>query len=260
MSTVAYVKRYPDPAARNRAHANYQWLAELGSPARLPGLVPASERDRLAFEHAEGRHATPADLPMLAGHLGDVHGTAHVRELHRARLGQPHLTRSGHVLPSFPDRRLQAVARELQAGTVPGARLPLARARRLITAADGPAAFYKDANPRNFLITPAGDAVTIDFDDLTLAPLGYDLAKLIVTLAMTHGPIPAPDIAAALSAYNAATAERNQALPSVTWDELMDWAEIHHILTSRHAADGRYPHRWDQTRPAATRRTANRPG
>ena len=29
----------------------------------------------------------------------------------------------------------------------------------------------------------------------------------------------------------------------------MDWAEIHHILTSRYAADGRYPCRWDQARP-----------
>jgi hypothetical protein len=80
--------------------------------------------------------------------------------------------------------------------------------------------------------------------------LGYDLAKLIVTLAMAHGPIPAPDIATALSAYNAATARHYEALPSVTWDELMNWAEIHHILTSRYAADGRYPHRWDQVRPA----------
>jgi Ser/Thr protein kinase RdoA (MazF antagonist) len=249
VSTFAYVKRYPDPAARNRAHANYQWLAALGGPVRLPSLVPASEQNRLALERVEGRHATLANLPMLAGHLGDVHGAAYVGELHRARLGQPHLTQAGHVLPSFPDGRLQAVARELRAGTVPGARLPVACTQRLIAEADGPAAFYKDANPRNFLITPAGDPVTIDFDDLTLAPFGYDLAKLIVTLSMTHGPIPASDIATALSAYNAATAGHRETLPGVTWDELMIWAEIHHILTSRYAADGRYPYRWDQARP-----------
>jgi Phosphotransferase enzyme family len=248
VSTFAYVKRYQDLAARNRAHANYQWLAALGGPARLPGLVPTSERDRLAFKRVGGRHATPADLPMLAGHVGDVHGAAYMGELHRARLGQPHLTQAGHVLAGFPDGRLQAVARELRAGTVPGTRLPLACAQRLIAETDGPAAFYKDANPRNFLITPAGDPVTIDFDDLTLAPFGYDLAKLIVTLAMTYGPMPAPDIATALSAYNAATATHSGALPSVTWDDLMNWAEIHHILTSRYAADGRYPYRWDQAR------------
>jgi uncharacterized protein YodC (DUF2158 family) len=29
----------------------------------------------------------------------------------------------------------------------------------------------------------------------------------------------------------------------------MNWAEIHHILTSRYAADGRYPCRWHEVRP-----------
>ena len=39
----------------------------------------------------------------------------------------------------------------------------------------------------------------------------------------------------------------------------MDWAEIHHILTSRYAADGRYPYRWNEVRPARRRdgRTAH---
>jgi Phosphotransferase enzyme family len=249
VSLPPHVKRYADSAARNRAHANYRWLAALGGPVRLPALVPFDDENRLAFEHVEGRHATPADLPMLAGHLGDVHGVAYAKDLRRARLGQRHRTQNGHVLPSFPDGRLRAVARELRASTVPGARLPVAWARRLIAEADGPAAFYKDANPRNFLITPAGNPVTIDFDDLTLAPFGYDLAKLVVTLAMTHGPIPANDIVAALSAYNTATARRWPGLPGIAWDELMNWAQIHDILTSRYAAGGRYSHRWDQVRP-----------
>jgi len=52
------------------------------------------------------------------------------------------------------------------------------------------------------LITPDGLPVTIDFDDLTLAPFGYDLAKLVVTLAMTYGELPGEQIAAALFAYN----------------------------------------------------------
>lgn len=250
MSAREYVKHYSDPAARECAQANYRWLAALGSPARLPGLLAASEADRLSFEHIEGRHALPEDLPMLAVHLGDVHGAAYAKELHSARLSQPHHGKYGHVLPSFPNGRLQAVMRELQAGTIPGARLSVAQARRTVSDAGGPAAFYKDANPRNFLITAARDPVMIDFDDLSLAPFGYDLAKLVVTLAMTYGPIPAPDIATALSAYNAATARHDTALPAVAWHELMTWAEIHHILTGRYAADGRYPFRWDQTRPA----------
>jgi len=127
--------------------------------------------------------------------------------------------------------------------------LTVRQAQRLIAEADGPAAFYKDANPRNFLITPDGTPVTIDFDHLTLAPLGYDLAKLIVTTAMTHGPLPATGIAQALDAYNTAVRQHTATVP-VTWDELMNWAEIHHILTTRYASDGRYPHLWNEVRPS----------
>ena len=117
--------------------------------------------------------------------------------------------------------------------------------------ADGPAAFYKDANPRNFLITPEGTPVTIDFDDLTLAPFGYDLAKLIVTLAMTHGPIPAASIASRADLVQHGCRPALPGTAGVTREELTNWAEIHHILTSRYATDGRYPFRWGQARPSA---------
>jgi Ser/Thr protein kinase RdoA (MazF antagonist) len=246
-----YVKRYPDPRARQRAVANYGWLADLEPEVRLPQLLPAPDGEHLMFEHVNGRHARPEDLLLLAACLGGMHGSAYARELHQARLPQGHCTRAEHMLPSFPDRRIDAIVRELRSGRVPDARLTVHEAQELILNADGPAAFYKDANPRNFLITPEGAPVTIDFDDLTLAPFGYDLAKLIVTLAMTHGPIPAASIGAALTSYNAAAARHCQALPSVTREELMNWAEIHHILTSRYATDGRYPFRWDQARPSA---------
>ena len=46
-------------------------------------------------------------------------------------------------------------------------------------------------------MTATGPAI-VDFDDLTLAPFGYDLAKLVVSTAMTHGPLPAEAITAAL--------------------------------------------------------------
>ena len=190
---------------------------------------------------------------MLAAHLGDVHGSAYVAELHQAGLNQPYRAAcAGRCCRPSRTGASIAVARELRAGHVPGNGLmSVARAQRLLAGADGPAAFYKDANPRNFLITPDGLPVTIDFDDLTLAPFGYDLAKLIVTLAMTYGALPGEQIAAALSAYNTAAARQCAALPGVTWAELMNWAEIHHILTSRYAADGRYPRRWHEVRPAS---------
>jgi aminoglycoside phosphotransferase (APT) family kinase protein len=244
-----YLKHYPDPRSRQRALANYSWLASLESAVLLPRLLPTSDAEHLMFEHVDGRHVRPENLTLLAVHLGDMHADAYARELHQARLPKRYRTRAGHTLPGFPDGRIDAVARELRAGQVPDARLTVHEAQELIMDAHGPAAFYKDANPRNFLITPEGSPVTIDFDDLTLAPFGYDLAKLIVTLAMTHGPVPAATIAAALTSYNKAASRHCRSLHGVTWEELMGWAEIHHILTSRYAADGRYPCRWDQARP-----------
>lgn len=243
------LKRYAAPEARHRARSNYAWLAGLEPLIVLPPLSPAPIGENLCFEHVEGRHALPEDLLVLADHLGTLHGAAYARELHRARLPEPYRTRAGHTLPGFPDGRVRAVARELGAGRVPGARLTVDEAQRLIANADGPAAFYKDVNPRNVIVTRAGTLVTVDFDDLTLAPFGYDLAKLVITLAMTYGPIPATDITTALRAYNAATARQHAGLHAVTWDDLMNWAEIHHILTSRYATGNRYPHRWDQIRP-----------
>jgi hypothetical protein len=244
-----FIKRYASAPARNRAEANYRWLTRLQGPAHLPELRYSGKRE-LCFQHVEGRHAVPADLTMLAAHLGDIHGSVHQAELRKAELPRPYRAAGGQVLPSFPAGRLAAVERELAAGHVPNPGLTISQACRLITTADGPAAFYKDANPRNFLITPDGTPVTIDFDDLTLAPFGYDLAKLIVALAMTHGPIHGTAITEALNAYNLAVADHCPTVPPVTREELMSWAEIHHILTARHAGDGRYPFSWDQARPS----------
>ena len=114
-----FVKHYPSSAARQAAEDNYRWLAGLGSRVRLPALTAASG-PVLCFERIEGRCARPEDLVMLAAHLGDVHGSAHVAELHQARLNQPYRAARGHMLPSFPHRRVDAVARELRAGNVPG--------------------------------------------------------------------------------------------------------------------------------------------
>lgn len=249
MSGGPYLKYYPDQYKRQRALANYTWLAGLGPAVRLPRLLPAPDSEHLAFEHVNGRHGRPGDLPLLAASLGGMHGAAYAKELHQARLPERYRTRDGHTLPSFQEGRIDAIVRELRSGRVPDARLGVREARELIMNADGPAAFYKDANPRNFLITPDGGVVTIDFDDLTLAPPGYDLAKLIVTLAMTHGPVPASSISSALTSYNKAASAHFQPLPGPTAGKLANWAEVHYILTSRYAADGRYPYHWSQSRP-----------
>ena len=95
-----YLKRYPDPRTRQRAVANYSWLAGLEPIARLPRLRPAPDEEHLMFEHVNGRHARPEDLPLLAASLGDMHGDAHARELHQARLPQRYPTRAGTRCPA----------------------------------------------------------------------------------------------------------------------------------------------------------------
>jgi hypothetical protein len=242
-----YLKHYRDDASRHRAEQNYRWLASLPGPLRLPRLCD-HRGPVLAFEDMRGRQAEPGDLVILADHLGAVHAAAHTAELRHARLGVSFHTALGYEIPGFLGRRLEAVARELEAGRVPGPAFSTGQARALLrSACGGPAAFYKDANRRNFLITPAGP-VTVDFDDLTLAPFGYDLAKLVVSLSMTCGALGSARITAALGAYNAATRRPPGVMP-VTWEQLMAWAEIHHVLTARYLGRAGYRHGWHEVRP-----------
>jgi Ser/Thr protein kinase RdoA (MazF antagonist) len=108
-------------------------------------------------------------------------------------------------------------------------------------------ALYKDANIRNFLLTDDGVAV-IDFDDLTLAPFGYDLAKLIVSTAMTHGRLDPHEVELALETYNTHTAQVD---PQTTCSmrRLRFYAEFHHQLTERYLGRNGYHHSWPEVRP-----------
>lgn len=246
-SPGVFVSRYRDIGTRQRAERNYCWLASLGAPLRLPRLLFARGLE-LGFERVTGRHAEPGDLTMLASHLSHVHAAAYATELHRARLAMGFRAAPGCQIPGFLDRRLSAVARELGSGTVPAPTFAAGQAvALLIGGCHGPAAFYKDANPRNFLITADG-VVTVDFAELSLAPFGYDLAKLITSLVMTYGALARPGIADALDAYNI-KCQAVAGLAPVTWDQLMAWVEIHHILTSRYLGRTGYRHSWHDLRP-----------
>lgn len=254
---TAFTKCFASPALCRRAGANHQWLAGLGSPLTVPGLV-RQHTTHTDYEHVEGRHAEPRDLEMLAAHLGLVHATAYTAELHDARPDQAFVTRCGHLIPDFITPRVHVIRSRLAAGTVPGALLGTEEALQLLhETAGAPAAFYKDTNPRNILITDCGPT-SIDFDDLTLAPFGYDLAKLIVTLAMTHGPITAQAITQALSAYNTSVTQRSPNLAGVTRAELSGWAELHHILTSPYLGCGSYRYSWHELRPTGAAESRDR--
>jgi len=241
-----FAKRHPDPASAACAVANHRWLAGLGGPLRLPGLLATSDCV-VHLEHAPGRHACPGDLLAVAGHLGDVHGWVHTQRLRRARLDTPHPVDGGHQLPDFLAGRLPALRRRLHEG-VPGTLLTPDSAERLLRdATAGPAAIYKDTNPRNLLIGRDG-LIHVDTDDLTLAPFGYDLAKLIVTLAMTHGPLPPGAVDQALAAYNAAAVRHRHGLGLVTPSALLSWAEVHHALTGSYLGRHGYRHSWPSVR------------
>lgn len=241
---TGYTKQYRTTHDRKRADDNYRWLTALPPPLRVPKVLGRGEL-AIEFELIDGHHAAPADLVPIAQHLGILHRHAYdVGGLHGARLDRPHAARDGVVLGGFTQPRAALLL--LHHPNTPEA-APLDQLLAAVNrVADGPCTFYKDTNPRNVLVTVDGP-VTIDFDDLTLAPFGYDLAKLIVTLAMTHGPL-APDlINDSLATYNHALAP---ALPPIPRMDLMIWAEVHYVLTARYLGRGAYSHGWHTVRPA----------
>lgn len=246
---TVYTKCFPSKDRCQRAAANYRWLAGLGPPLTLPRLIRQYET-RTDYQYIPGRHAEPRDLQLLATHLGAVHATAHNAELREARLDRDYVGPSGHLITDFVTSRARAVQTRLAAGAVPEPPDADTVLRLLANVADAPATFYKDVNPRNLLITSHRPTpTTVDFDDLTLAPFGYDLAKLIVTLAMTHGRIPPPEINRALVAYNVSITRWSPNLAPITWNDLLLWAELHHILTSPYIGRGHYRYGWHELRP-----------
>lgn len=241
-----FTKRYTTPQAAARAAAHHTWLRGACPGLAVPALL-ARRGTALDFEHIPGRHVLPGDLAAVAALLGRVHASAHRRRLGAARTNQPY--RCGTlVLEAFTDRRPRRITELLAAGLVPSPALTAAEvARWILGAAPTPAAFYKDANPRNFLITPGGGTAVVDFDTLTLAPLGYDLAKLVVALVMTHGPIPGALVREALERYNTPLA--GAGLPRCGVRPFAAWTEIHHILTAPYLGRNGYRYSWHTARP-----------
>ncbi|MDT3397626.1 phosphotransferase [Streptomyces sp. B1866] len=243
----SFIKSYATPAARGTAQRNHAWLTSYAAPMVLPRILSTGPTE-LEFEWAVGRHAEPRDLPLLADHLGAAHGAAWLRCLRGARLTAPHTDSQGVLIPGFTAPREAALHQRYRDGYLTARELPSALAR-LKEAAARPAAFYKDTNPRNVLITPSGRPVTLDPDDLTLAPFGYDLAKLVVTLAMTYGRLADDQVTRALAAYNRAAAAHHPALGDTTPAQFLAYAELHGVLTAPYLGRGGYRWSWSQVRP-----------
>jgi hypothetical protein len=228
MNTAVHVKHYTETIRRNAAHRNLRWLRGLGADVRLP-VEHTGTSARMVLEHLPGRHAAPADLITIADALGRLHGTAYVSELHSSRLVRDHHTTNGMTIPAFQTGREHVLQHY---GVDP----------------DRPVAFYKDTNLRNVVVSASGPAL-VDFDDLTLAPFGYDLAKLLVSLAMTHGRLEEAHIVAALTTYLGAVQHNGGPATACTVEELRRYAEIHHLLTIRYLYRNGYRHSWSDVRP-----------
>jgi hypothetical protein len=253
MLTALFTKNYETPAATAAAARHHGWLTAHAPPLCLPSLRIVGPTS-LAFDHIDGRHARQEDLPRLADTLGDAHGAAWANDLRRARLDTPHTFEDGGQFGDFLSCRRIALRRRLEQGYLPGTAALRAMLTLLERNTDGPAAFYKDSNPRNFLVTVDGTLFTVDTDDLTLAPFGYDLAKLITTLIMTYGPLGPGAITDALACYNQAAARHDAQLGTTTRERLDDFLALHSVLTAPYVGRHGYRYGWPYRRPRATTR------
>ncbi|MEU2868647.1 phosphotransferase [Streptomyces olivoreticuli] len=239
MTPICFVKSYGSTGQAAEAARHYHWLAAHARPLLQPTLTAAAP-DSLTFAWVEGRHAEPQDLPRLAGVLGDAHGAAWTSELRHASLTMPHAFSDGAVFPDYVDCRRITLRKRLEQRHLSDASVLDMLLALVEETAEGPAAFYKDSNPRNFLITPDDTIFTVDTDDLTLAPFGYDLAKLITTLIMTHGPIEPPVIDKALALYNGAASRHDACLGSTDLQRLHAFITVHVHLTAPYAGRNGY--------------------
>ncbi|MEU7121731.1 phosphotransferase [Streptomyces zaomyceticus] len=243
MTAERFTKYYETPARVTAAVRHHVWIAEHATPLQQPsvtGVGPTS----VTFERVEGRPARPEDLPMLAELLGNAHGAAWTSDLRSAPLWTPHRFQDGAAFGDYLGPRQAALRRRLAQGFLPDKFALDTMLTLLEKTAEGPTAFYKDCNPRNFLITETGAVYTVDTDDLTLAPLAYDLAKLIVTLIATYGPQPEGAVSAALAAYNRAAASHDVRLGATGRERLDDFVALHAVLTAPYAGRNGYCHGW----------------
>ncbi|MFF1676136.1 phosphotransferase [Streptomyces sp. NPDC058256] len=242
--TVAYfTKNYRDPSQVAAAARHYYWLAAHAQPFRQPSLTVVGPTS-LTFERIEGRCAEPGDLPRLAGLLGEAHGAAWVSDLHRTSVDMAHSFRDGTLFGDYYRPREVALRKRLRFGYLPNKVALHAMLTLLGKTAEGPAAFYKDSNPRNFVIADDGAVFIVDTDDLTLAPFAYDLAKLIATLIMTHGPLHDGAADGALATYNQAAARYDARLGTTDRERLDGFLVLHSVLTAPYIGCHGYRYGW----------------
>ncbi|MFG2651240.1 phosphotransferase [Streptomyces sp. NPDC048436] len=244
-----FTKHYAEPERTSAALRHYRWLAQHAKPLRQPGLGVSGPLS-LTFERITGRPVRPDDLPRVAAMMGDAHGAAWSTDLATATLHTPHRFQDGTVFADYLGPRRKALQRRLGQGHLPNRTALHTMLDLLEKTASGPCAFYKDSNPRNFIVTAAGDIFTVDTDDLSLAPMGYDLGKLIATLLLTYGLLTSEAIDDACDAYNQALRRHDPRLGTTDRERLDDFLVLHALLTAPYLGRNGYNHSW----PAHIRR------
>lgn len=142
------------------------------------------------------------------------------------------------MIPDFASPRLAALHLAGAALGIPGSVIDA-----VLDRVGDPVAFYKDPNIRNYL-ADGNEVAVVDFDDLTLAPFGYDLAGLVVTASMTYGRLADRSITRCLRAYRVAVA------PQIcSFGDLKRYAELHHLMLLRYLGRNGYRHPWPTVRP-----------
>ncbi|MEW1996928.1 phosphotransferase [Streptomyces coelicoflavus] len=239
MNLAPFTKHYPTPERAAGAVRHYRWINEHAKPLRQPALRTMGP-DSLTFERIEGRSVRPGDLPHMAELLGHAHGAAWASDLRSASLDTPHRFQDGTAFGDYLGLREKALRRRHEQGYLPNKAALYAMLGLLEATAQGPCAFYKDSNPRNFIITSTQDIVAVDTDDLSLAPMGYDLAKLIATLHLTYGPLRDQAVNAALLAYNAAARSHDARLGTTDRGRLDSFLGLHAVLTAPYVGRNGY--------------------
>jgi hypothetical protein len=241
MTLPPFIKHYESPERAAAAVRHYRWIKEHAQPLRQPALLESGP-DSLTYERIEGRSVRLQDLPRMAELLGHAHGAAWRSDLWSAGLGTPHLFDDGTPFDDYLGPREIALRRRHEQGYLPSKAALRTMLSLLRETAREPLVFYKDSNLRNSIVTDAGDIVTVDTDDLSLAPMGYDLAKLIASLHLTYGPLTDRAVEAALFAYNAAAGCHGAPLGSTDRRDIDAFLALHAVLTAPYV--GRHGYRW----------------
>jgi hypothetical protein len=219
-----FVKRYQRSEQAIESVQNYRWLKGLDC-IRVPELLRAGT-DVIEYEYLSGHPLRQSDLAATAMEIGRLGGEAYRQRLCEARLDRLFHDASGIDIPDFftPRRSLANVDRV-------DCQLPVT--------------VYKDANVRNFLQLRTELAI-VDFDDLTLAPFGYDLAKLVVSAAMTFGDATQQWVREMLDVYNLSATDTAGADVSCTPDAFVDFLDIHDELTRKYLGRHGYRYSWSE--------------